>query len=233
MFIYGIQNTITGKWYVGKTIKDYKVRFKEHRTALKGNRHTNNHLQNAYNKDGLDAFKFVPLGLARHEIELNELEKCFIAFYNSFNDGYNLTTGGDGGWQHAPETKNKISNSLKGNTFAKGSKWSNERKIEASNRMKEQIITDATRQKISNKKKSYWKNNGTLIISGINNPFFGKKHSDETIKNLRAVKLGKSFKQRVETCSVCHKKGGIGNIKRYHNSNCKFNPSNIGETNVL
>jgi group I intron endonuclease len=219
MIIYGIHNTITDKWYIGKTTKHVDERFTEHKTGLIKSRHTNKHLQSSYNKHGMDAFKFVPLGSARHEIELNELEKIFISFYNSFENGYNLTTGGDGGWSHKEETKTKISNTLKGNVFAKGFKHTEEWKQEQSLRLTGRNISTETRKKLSDMQTKRW-SKGTEDILGDKNPFYGKQHTPESREKMRLVNLGRKHKK--VTCNVCGKSVAQNTVNRFHNSNCKL-----------
>ncbi len=61
--IYGIKNKTTEKIYVGET-KDslgFRRRWGSHRNMLRGNRHDNTHLQNAYNLYGEDDFYFIVL----------------------------------------------------------------------------------------------------------------------------------------------------------------------------
>lgn len=86
--------------------------------------------------------------------------------------------------------------------------------------------------------------------------FAGKKHSSETIKLQREIKLGKKnpnygVKQKPEwnkkkseaqkgiskppiTCEHCGKTvGGHGNYFRWHGDRCRLNNSNIGEVTLL
>ena len=53
--IYKIENKVNGKIYVGQSI-DIDTRWYNHRNELNGNRHYNEHLQNAWNKYGEDNF---------------------------------------------------------------------------------------------------------------------------------------------------------------------------------
>ena len=56
--IYKIINRVNDKFYVGSTVNK-KVRFREHRKQLRGNRHHCKHLQAAWNKYGEVKFDFV------------------------------------------------------------------------------------------------------------------------------------------------------------------------------
>ena len=55
--IYMITNTIDNKRYIGKSI-DLKRRIRKHKYYLSNETHHNIHLQRAYNKYGLEYFKF-------------------------------------------------------------------------------------------------------------------------------------------------------------------------------
>lgn len=56
-YIYLILCAANNKLYVGSSI-NYKRRWKDHRTCLKGKRHSNVHLQRAWDKYGSKAFEF-------------------------------------------------------------------------------------------------------------------------------------------------------------------------------
>lgn len=98
-----IKNNINEKVYIGQS-KDINIRWTKHKTELNANRHANKHLQGSWNKYGSDAFSFLILEECL-ESELNEKEKYYINFYDSFNKGYNLDKGGNGicGFKHTPE----------------------------------------------------------------------------------------------------------------------------------
>lgn len=66
--LYKIVNTATGQCYVGQSQRVQK-RIKEHFRLLRWNKHTNSHLQRAYNKYGPDAF------YGAIEIECQDLEE--------------------------------------------------------------------------------------------------------------------------------------------------------------
>lgn len=92
--IYKIVNTITGKIYIGLS-KDIYSRWERHKAELRRGSHYNGHLQNAFNKYGLDSFEFDIVEFCTHE-ELPEKEKFYILEYNTLSpNGYNLTEGGD------------------------------------------------------------------------------------------------------------------------------------------
>jgi group I intron endonuclease len=75
--VYKIVNKVTGQCYVGQSQR-VKKRLKEHFRLLRGDKHTNPHLQNAYNKYGADAF-YGALEVECEDLkELDALEEAFL-----------------------------------------------------------------------------------------------------------------------------------------------------------
>lgn len=95
--IYCIENKITNKKYIGKSVNIYE-RWRQHKMFLKHNKHHNRYLQFAWNKYGETAFCFYIIEECLED-ELNSKEIYYIQKFNSTDDkyGYNLTDGGDGG----------------------------------------------------------------------------------------------------------------------------------------
>ena len=87
--------------------------------VLRNNKHGNTHLQNAFNKYGMDCFSFNILNWATDQDELNRQEIYFIDEYNCLKQeyGYNLREGGSNG-KPSKETKRKMSISAKGRIFS-------------------------------------------------------------------------------------------------------------------
>jgi group I intron endonuclease len=79
--IYQIRNKDNGNRYIGSSINIDK-RFREHKCALKYNKHHNSHLQRAYNKYSISSFSFEILEYCSED-ELLKREDCWRATYNS------------------------------------------------------------------------------------------------------------------------------------------------------
>ena len=94
--IYGIQNTVNHKIYIGKTEQSFLKRFLHHRSCLQNGSHCNQHLQCAWNKYGSDSFVFFVLRTVENLSEINYLEQSFIQYYKRKNLAYNMSDGGDG-----------------------------------------------------------------------------------------------------------------------------------------
>lgn len=130
--IYCIENMINGKKYIGQT-KDIDRRKYEHLRELKGNHHYNKYLQNAFNKYGVNNFKFYIIEKCNID-NLDEREMFYIKKYNTMDKtkGYNLRAGG-----HKPKlsetSKEKISQTRKkrikeGKIIPVGHKWTDEQR---------------------------------------------------------------------------------------------------------
>ena len=104
-YIYLITNKINGKQYVGQTIReDIYIRWKQH----KNNTYCNMPISKAYNKYGINNFKFQIICICFDE-DCNKFEKEYIKKFNTISpNGYNLREGGDNS-RHHPETIKKLS----------------------------------------------------------------------------------------------------------------------------
>lgn len=96
--IYKITNVKTGQMYIGQSVT-IKTRWRQHKNALTKGIHYNPFLQNSWNKHGEENFVFELIEkINRNDKDkLNEREKYWIKYYNTFESDfhYNLTPGGD------------------------------------------------------------------------------------------------------------------------------------------
>lgn len=91
--IYLITNDVNSKVYVGQTIQTLNKRFNGHCCYSKSDRSSNMYIKRAIHKYGRDKFHITLLEECPIDL-LNERERYWISFYNSYNEGYNLTKGG-------------------------------------------------------------------------------------------------------------------------------------------
>lgn len=106
--IYIILNKITRKYYVGQSV-NIQRRFYQHKTKYKTKK---THLYNSMRYYGIDNFDFIVLYECNKE-EMNKYETFYITVFNSFNDGYNETNGGDSNYIVSDELKIQISKRMK------------------------------------------------------------------------------------------------------------------------
>ena len=95
-FTYKITNKINDKSYIGQTIQNVKERFYQHCATKCNQAVLNMAIHKAINKYGKSNFTIEVI----EEIEstdLNDREKYWIKYYDSYNNGYNSTKGGQDG----------------------------------------------------------------------------------------------------------------------------------------
>ena len=114
MIVYKITNIITGKSYVGRTIKSLEERWNRHCT----NTSACMKLHSSIKKHGQQNFVIEVLKHCKSveetcliEIEMIKLHKTLSPY------GYNLTSGGEGGGTPSQETRDKLSKALRGKIY--------------------------------------------------------------------------------------------------------------------
>lgn len=168
--IYMIKNKINGNIYIGQAADIYE-RWREHISLLRRGKHVNNHLQRAWNKYGDDNFEFSIVEECS-ENALNDREIYWITEYDSYHNGYNQTLGGGGvrGFKHDEETKQRISESLKG----ENAPWYGKQRSEE------------TKVKVGQASKERWSN-------PENHPMYGKHHTEESKEKMSKSHKGKTL----------------------------------------
>ena len=144
--VYQHKNKINGKIYIGITMQK-----PEHRWGANGSNYKSSpHFYAAIQKYGWDNFEHNILftNLTKEEACLKEQE--LIKNFNSTNRefGYNSTSGGDI-FTMNEETKQKISQALKGNQNSLGHQCSEETKKKISEAQKGRSFTEEHKQKLS------------------------------------------------------------------------------------
>lgn len=92
--IYKIRNVVNNKFYVGSTVST-RERFRNHRKALRGNRHHCAHLQAAWNKYGEDCFKFEVVEEVTDEALLWDAENRWLDAHFGTPECYNAGRSAD------------------------------------------------------------------------------------------------------------------------------------------
>jgi len=110
--IYSVICTITKQRYIGLTTQTLAKRWKEHITEAKKNPSTK--LHRAIAKYGSHNFN---IRVIEEDIQLDKLserEQYWIEEFDTFNNGYNLTTGGETSKTIHEDVKEKISDTMLG-----------------------------------------------------------------------------------------------------------------------
>lgn len=144
--VYQHKNKINGKNYFGITSQNPAERWRKDGSGYK----TSPHFYSAIQKYGWDNFEHIILftNLTKEEACLKEKE--LIKQYNSMDReyGYNSTSGGEV-FVMNEETKQKISNSMKGNKNGLNHPCSEEKKRKISEAQKGRSFTEEHKQKLS------------------------------------------------------------------------------------
>ena len=217
--VYFIKNKINGKFYVGHSI-DIKYRFRRHLYELKRNIHHCQYLQRAWNKYGEDNFEFIIYKECSTEEESQDLEQYFIDNYKDviYNVSNNARLGGDLLTDNpnrdeiikkiTSAVKERYINMTKEEKVLKYGKFGEKNPMYDKKRPKEIIDKLVQSRKnhsnyIENKtyEEYFGKEKAAEIrkrmidnrrsYKGENNPFYGKTHTEETLKYLREINLGK------------------------------------------
>lgn len=126
--IYKIENLINHKVYIGQTTQGFKRRYNAkgvgiervynyHKAHQKHDSSYNKHLLLSIEEYGFENFTVTEIiDYAFSEYELDIKEKCWIQYYNSFYNGYNMTHGGDDSMKGSenPSSRSVVQLSLEG-----------------------------------------------------------------------------------------------------------------------
>jgi group I intron endonuclease len=107
--IYLIENKVNGNKYVGQTVMPLNKRWLAHIQESKT--FSERPLYRAINKYGLDNFNIKVIE-ETDEDKLSEREIYWIEHFNSYNRGYNATTGGESNKNIREDIRDKISESM-------------------------------------------------------------------------------------------------------------------------
>ena len=190
--IYKIENKINGKIYIGQTTKTFDERY----GGDIRNTH-NEHLRNSIEICGVENF-YIDKCVCECETkeELDRVEQFYIYVYNTMDPkhGYNMQSGGSNG-KPSEETKQKISESLKGEKNPMYGKNSEDYMTPEAIKIKREKLSKA-----NSGENSYWwgkhlseetKKKISKANSGENSGMWGKKISEEHKRKISETHKGK------------------------------------------
>lgn len=181
----------SGNVYIGQTSNEKRRRseFLRLKQSYGGQK-----MDNARKKYGVENFKYEVLFRAEFDSAddmaktLNEKERYYIMFFDSFKNGYNMNEGGAGnvGFEMSEESKKKISDNTKKFLKEKGHPMKGRKHTEESI----EKMRRNTKKKYGEDNPNYgWKPSEELKekLSQLakqrtkeKNPFYGKTHTEET-----------------------------------------------------
>jgi group I intron endonuclease len=214
--IYLATNTVNGKRYVGQTVNPHK-RWRDHKSAARRNIDKAFYAaMRKYGEDAF-VFETLATGGDKVSLTAGENFFIKMYESLDREKGYNRCEAGPCGrfteesrkkmsaWQtgrkltpehranlskglkgkivFSPETRQRISQRMKGKKTALGTHWSEESKAAVRGIKKSPEVVEALRQRGIARAPELSKK-----MLGEGNPFFGKKHSEETLAKMRAYK---------------------------------------------
>lgn len=184
----------TGKKYVGITCQEpWEKRFNGDGSGYRNCVH----FWHAIQKYGWDDFEHEIITRCETEKEANELEKYFIALYQTNNDefGYNIKEGGE--HQTFPqEVRNNISKGLLGiQTRGIGWKHSEETKLKIKNAQKGRPLTPEHAENCRRATREYYKTHSPAHTFTEEDHI---KSREVSIKQVRIVETGQIFESMTE-----------------------------------
>ncbi len=123
--IYKVINKVNGKVYVGFD-SNWPSRQITHYYKSSSDKSTHFHFHHAIRKYGWDSFEWEVIYQSKDKTHtLKVMEPFFIEQYDSFNNGYNKTKGGEGTFGKKQSDKNKKMLSKKVSERNKQNRWYN------------------------------------------------------------------------------------------------------------
>jgi len=118
VLIYKATNTLNGKSYIGLTSTTLEKRKKSHYAAAR--RGQGFHFHNALRKYKEDVWEWTILEECESRVTAGLLESKYILQHNTYESGYNRTTGGEAAFTKVvrPETRAKQSAAMTGKKFS-------------------------------------------------------------------------------------------------------------------
>jgi group I intron endonuclease len=225
--IYRILNTVTGKYYIGQTIKLPHKRWAEH---IKTSKTGTTNLYISMRKHGTDVFHFKVIEVCDDSL-MNDREQFWIKHYDSYHNGYNMTFGGYlGSYWDDPENKfNHSSIMISYYDNNPEAKDHIKKIVKASvengthNLLKRPDGTSVASDAVSNGTHNLLKRpDGTSVASdrvanGTHHLLGGEIHR-------RRVREGTHPSQIMITCIHCRTTMNSLSFGRYHGDNCSENP---------
>ena len=206
--IYKITNKIDGKIYIGK----HKTSFIQDSYMGSGKL-----ILRAISKYGIENFEKEILFQFDNEADMNSKEAELVTEeFCLREDTYNLSLGGNGGWDI---TKSK--------TAFLNKKHTDETKKKISEAARNRKVSEETREKIRVHNRTNEKRKISLskAFSNIPKSESHKRNLSESLKEYYKNNPGhgpKGIKKPVVECPHCKAKGSPNNMNRWHFDNCKL-----------
>lgn len=186
MIIYKVTNNISGNIYIGQTVKSLEERKHSHIISSKNPK---SKFHKALKSYGADNFNWEVIDTANSKDELNQKEIHYITEYNSMENGYNMVSGGNGGYNEFAIKSNRLRNGKSRNDFMKPEAVVKMKMVSEENGIR---LADYTKNRPKSERIRIAKlGNKTRTMNGY-------KHSEETIEKIRQSQIGKVISEETK-----------------------------------
>lgn len=193
--IYIIINKVNKKVYVGSA-KNFVKRWARHLRDLRAGKHSSVKLQRSFNKHGEDSFSFQSVENVEYEKDIIiAREAYYMELYDSHANGYNIApaTFGDV-LTHHPNRKMIVAN-IKKAVIKRYAEMSPDERKKFSKSGSDNPNYKPHKHRFCSVCGGRLQGNANTHSkcrdrAGVKNPFFGKKHTPETVERLRMKKMG-------------------------------------------
>ena len=173
--IYKVTNKVNGKVYIGQSV-DIGRRWRAHMTAK-----DDIYFHKAIQKYGVENFEWEVIEKCKKS-ELDERESYWIEYYDSFNNGYNCTKGGDGGpvmygsdhprWKGGPEY---------GKEYMKQYYEANKEQLKHQQKQRYEINKEQIKEKAKERSKEYYQAHKEKVREYHRQRYINKKRIKKNI----------------------------------------------------
>jgi len=186
--IYIIENTINRHVYIG-SFNDVDRRIRQHSKGLRNNWHGNAHLQNAFNKYGLDSFEYDVL-ITCHPDMLLWYEQQFL---DAWKPEYNVNKIA-GRSNYTEDMRRKASKALKGKPLSEDTKKKLSKAMIGNRNFVGHKHSEETKKKMSIAKKGKIAWNKGIPSSGESKRKISEAHKGKTLSDETKKKIGLASK---------------------------------------
>jgi group I intron endonuclease len=180
--IYLITHKESGKRYIGSAVR-FDRRWGQHKYHLSRHKHCNDHLQNIYNKYGIDSLIFSVIEIVEDKTKLLEREQWYL---DTWQPEINIckVAGSQLGRRHSQDTKAKLSVANKGKSRAPFTE-EHRAKLSAANKGKSFTEEHKAKMSAAHSRRKYSECKGYTIVN--------RTKADGSVTTVYKVQINKKY----------------------------------------
>jgi group I intron endonuclease len=207
VIIYKVANKISGNIYIGQTVKSLQERKRQH---IKKSQNPKSKFHKAIKSYGVDNFNWEVIDTANSKDELNKKEIRYITEYNSIENGYNMISGGTGGYNKFAVNVNR--KKRRGKTYEEIYN-----SLDTINKLKKLHKETYRKAKLDRWNFKNLSKDDRISMAKLGNQtrtMNGYKHSEETIEKIRQSQIGKVISEETKNLISNRTKEAMKSVDR-------------------